>query len=283
MGWGRDGDGMGTGWSHPSPGMWHPRAPALTPTCPCPPRAAAGPRGPGDPRRGPGPCSTPMGVSAEPGAGPGAAPESVIDPDMEALFDEFLGKELSPELTGPSAAPPLPRGRPHHFVLRDTEQRGLCLRGGRLVPTPLQGASADQEEIFSAVPNPHLERRRCPLIVGIRGGSQALSCTPGPEPRLQLVAQPKAAAPLTPPPPRTVPPEERSRGVPAAVPQRCPPAGRGAAGAVLAPAPSTRASGGSTHSFEAAACPGAFLSTAGGQELGLAPPHGATGFYLHRR
>ncbi|XP_061299106.1 interleukin-36 receptor antagonist protein-like [Pezoporus flaviventris] len=171
-----------------------------------------------------------MGVSAEPGAGPGAAPESVIDPDMEALFDEFLGKELSPELTGPSAAPPLPRGRPHHFVLRDTEQRGLCLRGGRLVPTPLQGASADQEEIFSAVPNPHLERRRCPLIVGIRGGSQALSCTPGPEPRLQLVSF-----------------------------------------------------GGSTHSFEAAACPGAFLSTAGGQELGLAPPHGATGFYLHRR
>ncbi|XP_057266247.1 interleukin-36 receptor antagonist protein-like [Pezoporus wallicus] len=192
-----------------------------------------------------------MGVSAEPGAGPGAAPESVIDPDMEALFDEFLGKELSPELTGPSAAPPLPRGRPHHFVLRDTEQRGLCLRGGRLVPTPLQGASADQEEIFSAVPNPHLERRRCPLIVGIRGGSQALSCTPGPEPRLQLVD----AALL----------ELFSLG----------------AGA--SPCTFYKSFGGSTHSFEAAACPGAFLSTAGGQELGLAPPHGATGFYLHRR
>lgn len=41
--------------------------------------------------------------------------------------------------------------------------------------------------------------------------------------------------------------------------------------------------GGSTHTFEAAACPGAFLSTAGGQELGLAPPSGATSFYLHRK
>ncbi|KAM9516650.1 interleukin-1 receptor antagonist protein-like isoform 1-T1 [Guaruba guarouba] len=209
---------------------------------------AEGPRGP---QERPRPLQHPMGVSAEPGAGSGAAPEAVTDPDMEALFEEFLGKELSPELMVPSAAPPQPRGRPHHFVLRDTEQRGLCLRGGRLVPTPLQGASADLEEHMSAVPNPHLERRRCPLIVGIRGGSRALSCSPGPEPRLQL----EDVALL----------ELFSRGE----------------GAL--PYTFYKTFGGSTHTFEAAACPGAFLSTAGGQELGLAPPDGATSFYMHRR
>uniref|UniRef100_A0A672UKY8 Interleukin-1 receptor antagonist protein n=1 Tax=Strigops habroptila TaxID=2489341 RepID=A0A672UKY8_STRHB len=134
---------------------------------------------------------------------------------MEALFEEFLGKGS-------------PRGRPHHFVLRDTEQRGLCLRGGRLVPTPLQGASADQEEPISVVPNPRLERRRCPLIVGIRGGSRALSCSPGPEPRLQL----EDVGLL----------ELFSRG-------------EGAT-----PCTFYKTFGGSTHTFEAAACPGAFLS-----------------------
>ncbi|KAM9516688.1 interleukin-1 family member 10-like [Guaruba guarouba] len=151
-----------------------------------------------------------------------------------------LTPQLSPELMVPSAAPPQPRGRPHHFVLRDTEQRGLCLRGGRLVPTPLQGASADLEERMSAVPNPHLERRRCPLIVGIRGGSRALSCSPGPEPRLQL----EDVALL----------ELFSRGE----------------GAL--PYTFYKTFGGSTHTFEAAACPGAFLSTAGGRSWAWPPP-----------
>lgn len=41
-------------------------------------------------------------------------------------------------------------------------------------------------EPISVVPNPSLERWRCPLIVGIRGGSQALSCGTGPEPQLKL-------------------------------------------------------------------------------------------------
>lgn len=41
-------------------------------------------------------------------------------------------------------------------------------------------------EPISVVPNQYLERRRCPLIVGIRGGTQALSCGTGPEPQLKL-------------------------------------------------------------------------------------------------
>lgn len=103
--------------------------------------------------------------------------------------------------------------QPYHYVVRDTEQKGLCLHDGQLVATSLQGANAAQEggchpthgrgdrhgapmgapthpfllvEPISVVPNPKLERQRCPLIVGIRGGSQALSCGTGPEPQLKL-------------------------------------------------------------------------------------------------
>ncbi|XP_014749618.1 PREDICTED: interleukin-36 receptor antagonist protein-like, partial [Sturnus vulgaris] len=107
--------------------------------------------------------------------------EAVIDPDMVALFDEFLGDPEAAVTFGS------PRGaRPYQYVLRDTEQQGLCLRHDRLVATSLQGANASQEEPISVVPNRHLERQRCPLLVGIRGGSRALSCGTGPEPQLHL-------------------------------------------------------------------------------------------------
>ncbi|NWW97501.1 I36RA protein, partial [Caloenas nicobarica] len=113
--------------------------------------------------------------------GTGDAAESVIDPDMVALFNDFLGE-------GPTIASTESHvvAQPYHYVVRDTEQKGLCLHDGHLVATSLQGANAAQEEPISVVPNPHLERRRCPLIVGIRGGSQALSCGTGPEPQLKL-------------------------------------------------------------------------------------------------
>ncbi|XP_010726235.2 interleukin-36 receptor antagonist protein-like, partial [Meleagris gallopavo] len=76
--------------------------------------------------------------------------------------------------------------QPYHYVVRDTEHKGLYLRDGRLVAANLQGANAEQEEPISVVPNRHLERQRCPLLVGISGGTKALSCGTGPEPRLQL-------------------------------------------------------------------------------------------------
>ena len=112
-----------------------------------------------------------------------------------------------------SSAETQPLAQPYHYVVRDTEQKGLCLHNGQLVATSLQGANAAQEggclgwggggtptrgcshpphpphllvEPISVVPNRHLERRRCPLIVGIRGGTQALSCGTGPEPQLKL-------------------------------------------------------------------------------------------------
>ncbi|KAM4883699.1 interleukin-36 receptor antagonist protein-like isoform 1-T4 [Sylvia borin] len=182
-------------------------------------------------------------------AASGATAEAVTDPDMVALFEDFLGKAedgtfgLSPGVA-----------RPYHYVLRDTEQRGLYLRDGHLVTAALQGANAAQEEPISVVPNRHLERRRCPLIVGIRGGSQALSCGTGPEPRLHL--QDEDLLELF--------SGDKDKATPFTF---------------------YKTFGGSTHTFEAAAFPGLFLSTgpAPGEELALAPPPAATAFYLHRK
>ncbi|NXX99020.1 I36RA protein, partial [Centropus bengalensis] len=172
--------------------------------------------------------------------------ESVPDPDMVALFEEFLGK-------GGHGRPVPPRVLPYHYVVRDTEQRGLCLHDGLLVATSLQGANNAQEEPISVVPNPVLERRRCPLIVGIRGGTRALSCGTGPEPQLKV----EEVGLL----------DLFSRG------------------AEATPYTFYKTYGGSTHTFEAAAFPGRFLSTASGpgEALALEPPPSVTAFYLRRK
>ncbi|NXG01280.1 I36RA protein, partial [Sakesphorus luctuosus] len=183
-------------------------------------------------------------------AGPGDAADSVTDPDMVDLFQDFLGAEV----TVASAAAARPKAQPYHYLVRDTEQKGLCLRDGHLVATSLQGANTAQEEPISVVPNKHLERRRCPLIVGIRGGDRALSCGTGPEPQLHLEDVGLM--------------ELFSRGKDEAMPFTF-----------------YKTFGGSTHTFEAAAFPGLFLSTAPGQgePLAMAPHHGATAFYLRRK
>ncbi|XP_027766162.1 interleukin-36 receptor antagonist protein-like [Empidonax traillii] len=202
-------------------------------------RRVRGPRGPPE-------QSNSLGVLAE----PGNMAESVIDPDMEALFQDFLGREV-PMV---ASASPRPSAQPYHYVLRDSEQKGLCLRDGHLVATSLQGANAAQEEPISVVPNRHLERRRCPLIVGIRGGTRALSCGTGPEPQLHL----------------------EDVGLLELFSQE---------GDEAKPFTFYKTFGGSTHTFEAAAFPGLFLSTAPGpgEALAMAPPHGATAFYLRRK
>ncbi|NXY90229.1 I36RA protein, partial [Alcedo cyanopectus] len=182
------------------------------------------------------------------GTGTGGTVVSVIDPDMEALFEEFL-KDL--EIF--SATESQSRRQPYHYTMRDTEQKGLCLHNGHLVATSLQGANSAQEEPISVVPNIHLERQRCPLIVGIQGGSQALSCGTGPEPQLKLekvelldlFSRGKEATPYT----------------------------------------FYKTFGGSTHTFESAAFPGHFLCTsqAHGEPLAVAPPRDITNFYLLRK
>ncbi|XP_064897142.1 interleukin-36 receptor antagonist protein-like isoform X1 [Columba livia] len=182
--------------------------------------------------------------------GTGDAAESVIDPDMVALFNDFLGEAV---LTGSTIASTESHvvAQPYHYVVRDTEQKGLCLHDGHLVATSFQGTNAAQEEPISVVPNPSLERWRCPLIVGIRGGKQALSCGTGPEPQLKLeevglldlFSRPADATPYT----------------------------------------FYKTFGGTTHTFESAAFPGLFLSTSPGPALGLAAPPDVTAFYLLRK
>uniref|UniRef100_A0A8B9R5K2 Interleukin-1 receptor antagonist protein n=1 Tax=Anas platyrhynchos TaxID=8839 RepID=A0A8B9R5K2_ANAPL len=201
----------------------------------------------------------PRGVTLLGTSGDSGPVEAVIDPDMENLFNEFLGKVRPKEEEGTVtiSSTVVPAGaQPYHYALRDTEHKALCLQGGRLVALSLQGANDAQEEAISVVPNRHLERRRCPLIVGIRGGSQALSCGTGPEPQLKLEDMGVL---------------ELFRGEDHAVPYTF-----------------YKTFGGSTHTFEAAAFPGHFLSTTPrpGEELGLAPPDAPdaiTSFYLRRK
>ncbi|XP_074419936.1 interleukin-36 receptor antagonist protein-like [Larus michahellis] len=184
-------------------------------------------------------------------AGPGDAAEAVTDPDMVALFEDFLGKEETEEEMTISSGGTRPPPQPYHYLLRDTEQRGLCLHDGHLVATSLQGANAAQEEPISVVPNRHLERQRCPLILGIQGGTQALSCGTGPEPQLKLEDVGLMDLFLR--------------------------------GAEATPYTFYKTFGGSTHTFEAAAFPGLFLSTAPGPALAVAAPPAVTAFYLRRK
>ncbi|NXP54885.1 I36RA protein, partial [Heliornis fulica] len=182
------------------------------------------------------------------------AAESVIDPDMVALFKDFLGEEDSSGTFVPFTETK-PVAQPYHYVVRDTQQKGLYLHDGHLVATNLQGANSSQEggcngweevapppmgapthlphllaEPISVVPNRHLERQRCPLIVGIRGGEQALSCGTGPEPQLKI--EDVKLLDLF------------------------------SAGDKATPYTFYKTFSGSTHTFEAAAFPGRFLSTA---------------------
>ncbi|NXQ33357.1 I36RA protein, partial [Alaudala cheleensis] len=196
-------------------------------------------------------------------AGSGDTAGAVIDPDMVALYDKFQRRELFVPAAGVMPTrellPPM-----SHYQVRDTQQRGLCLRDGLLVAASLQGANADQEEFISIVLNWHLARQRSchsvglrsPIILGIRGGTRALSCGTGPEPQLHLedVWLPELSS------------GDKDRAKPFTF---------------------YKTYGGSTHTFEAAAFPGLFLSTGPGEALGevlaLAPAPAATAFHLVRK
>ncbi|NXK00774.1 I36RA protein, partial [Corythaixoides concolor] len=216
---------------------------------------------------------------AELSMGTGDAAEPVIDPDMVALFEEFLGKESSVTTFSEET---MSLAQPYHYVVRDTPPKGLCLHDGRLVATSLQVANAAQEggcpgwgegytpthrcshpphlpiEPISVVPNRHLERQRCPLIVGIRGGTLALSCGTGPEPQLELPPSSGGEVGLL---------DLFSRG------------------AEALPYTFYTPPGGSTHTFESAAFPGRSPPTARGpgEALAVAAPPAPPAFYLRRK
>lgn len=91
--------GMGSGWGWEGVGV----APSLPqdvapvgarphPNLSLSSVSSSGAEGPPGPQQRPWPLQHPMGISAEQGTGTGAVPEAATDPDMEALFEEFLGK-----------------------------------------------------------------------------------------------------------------------------------------------------------------------------------------------
>ncbi|XP_043359067.1 interleukin-36 receptor antagonist protein-like [Dermochelys coriacea] len=119
--------------------------------------------------------------------------ESVVDPDMEELFRLFLDEAaeggngtFSTEIAKLPTPGFQPSKQPLHYWIRDTSHKAFYLRDNRLVAANLQGENASQEEKVSVVPNRGLERKKCPLILGIKGGRQGLSCGTAKQPRLQL-------------------------------------------------------------------------------------------------
>ncbi|XP_074837987.1 interleukin-36 receptor antagonist protein-like [Carettochelys insculpta] len=125
---------------------------------------------------------------------------TVVDPDMEELFNLFLEQESEPwDSREPDTDPTvciagnpedcpriLSEKQPFHFQIRDTSHKSFYLQDNILVATNLQGDNAAVEEKVTVVPNRHLERKRCPLILGVQGGSKGLSCGNDGQPQLQL-------------------------------------------------------------------------------------------------
>ncbi|XP_077162341.1 interleukin-1 family member 10-like isoform X3 [Paroedura picta] len=80
-----------------------------------------------------------------------------------------------------------PQGiEPRHYYLRDVDQKSIYLQDKNLVAAPLQGDNSAQEEILSVLPNRFLNRQKIPLILGVKGGSQGISCGKEEKPKLQL-------------------------------------------------------------------------------------------------
>ncbi|XP_054854190.1 interleukin-1 family member 10-like [Eublepharis macularius] len=119
-----------------------------------------------------------------------AASETVVDQDMVDWFKELFDEEsVVTSHSKPSAAGPesVPEGiEPRRYSLRDIEQKSLYLQDKNLVAAPLQGDNSAQEEILSVLPNRSLDRKRIPLILTVKGGSQGISCGKEGQPKLQL-------------------------------------------------------------------------------------------------
>ncbi|XP_054853223.1 interleukin-1 family member 10-like [Eublepharis macularius] len=76
---------------------------------------------------------------------------------------------------------------PRSYSLRDIDHKSLYLQDNNLMVAFLQGDdNSAQEEALSVLPNRSLDRKRFPLILGVKGGSQGISCGNEDEPKLQL-------------------------------------------------------------------------------------------------
>ncbi|XP_060106862.1 interleukin-36 receptor antagonist protein-like [Heteronotia binoei] len=119
-----------------------------------------------------------------------AASGTVVDQDILDWFAELLDatESVKPHFT-PSEVPSgdVPKGlQPRRYSLHDTDHKSIYLQDKKLVAAPLQGDNSAQEEFLSVLPNRFLDRQRIPLILGVKEGSQGISCGKEEEPKLQL-------------------------------------------------------------------------------------------------
>ncbi|XP_037663127.1 interleukin-36 receptor antagonist protein isoform X2 [Choloepus didactylus] len=70
--------------------------------------------------------------------------------------------------------------------MKDAALKVLYLQDNQLLAGGLHTGKIIQGEEISVVPNRALDARLCPVILGVQGGSRCLSCGPGQEPTLKL-------------------------------------------------------------------------------------------------
>nr|XP_060511143.1 interleukin-36 receptor antagonist protein [Panthera onca] len=72
------------------------------------------------------------------------------------------------------------------FRMKDAELKVLYLHDNQLLAGRLHAGNFIQGEEISVVPNRSLDAKLSPVILGVQGGSQCLSCGTGQEPTLKL-------------------------------------------------------------------------------------------------
>ncbi|XP_030166979.1 interleukin-36 receptor antagonist protein [Lynx canadensis] len=72
------------------------------------------------------------------------------------------------------------------FRMKDAELKVLYLHDNQLLAGRLHAGNIIQGEEISVVPNRSLDAKLSPVILGVQGGSQCLSCGTGQEPTLKL-------------------------------------------------------------------------------------------------
>ncbi|XP_066228422.1 interleukin-36 receptor antagonist protein-like [Saccopteryx leptura] len=72
------------------------------------------------------------------------------------------------------------------FRMKDAALKLLYLHNNQLLAGGMHAGKGMKGEEISVVPNRFLDVNLCPVILGIQGGSQCLSCGTGQEPTLKL-------------------------------------------------------------------------------------------------
>ncbi|XP_007197490.1 interleukin-36 receptor antagonist protein [Balaenoptera acutorostrata] len=72
------------------------------------------------------------------------------------------------------------------FRMKDARLKGLYLHDNQLQAGGLQAGKVIKGEEISVVPSQSLDAKLSPVMLGVQGGSQCLSCGTGQEPTLKL-------------------------------------------------------------------------------------------------